>query len=162
MTRADVEAEIRRARDRGSAENLLQQGDADQLVEDFHPNLDDADLSGVDLSGLELRFANLRRADLRRATLEDTDLAGAALNDADLTGTTRTRGTILVGANMNFARLGGADLSLAVLRREDYADPSVARDASPVFLQNATYDDVTRWPRDFDPKTYGARRVRPA
>lgn len=130
-TRADVEAEIRRARDHDSPGNPIPPLGA-YPVEDDYPNLDDADVSGVDLSGLDLGLASLRRADLRGAILEDTNLSGAALNEADLTGTTRTRGADLTRALMYFARLGGADLSRALLRPA-YKD----------FLGNATYDDDT-------------------
>ena len=159
MTRAEVEEEILRAREHGSPENVTRRGEAPDSVENNYPKLDDADLAGVDLSGLELEYASLKRADLRGAILEDTNLSGASLEDADLTGTTRTRGANLTGAGMDRARLGGADLSRAVLRPEDSDDPSSKRNAYPGFLRNATYNDHTRWPRGFDPKQYGALKA---
>ena len=161
-TRADVEAEIRRARDHGSPRAPISEGGAYPNVEDHYPNLDDADLAGVDLSRLQLEYASLKRADLRGAVLEDTNLSGAALNDADLTNTTRTRGANLTATTMYFARLGGADLSQAILRPEDSEAPSSERNAYPGFLDHATYNDDTRWPRRFDPKQYGARKAEPA
>lgn len=162
MTRAEVEEEILRAREYGSPGNVMPRGEATDLVEDNYPKLDDAGLAGVDLSGLELKDAGLKRADLRGAILEETNLSGASLDDADLTGTTRTRGANLTGTGMDRARLGGADLSRAVLRPEDSDDPSSKRNAFPGFLQNATYNDATRWPEGFDPREYGALKAEPA
>lgn len=163
MTRADVEEEIRRARDLGPPTSPTTKLGDSLIADDHYPKLDDADLRGVDLSGLDLGLANLYRADLREAILEGTNLAGAGLIDADLRNTKRTRGAVLIGAVMYSARLGGADLSRDVLRREDTDDPpDTETAASRVFLKNATYNDDTRWPKDFDPKEHGARKADPA
>ena len=76
MTRADVEAEVRRARDHDSPSNPIPPGGVYPNADDHCPNLDDADLAGVDLSGLWLEHASLRRADLKGAILTDTNLSG--------------------------------------------------------------------------------------
>lgn len=163
MTRADVEAEIRRVREHGSLSDPIPGLGAYPTDDDIYPKLDDADLSGVDLSGLDLEFANMRRADMRGADLTGTIFAGAAADGADLRGTTRTRGAILTGATMCRARFGGADLSRAALRPEDHPDgPAAARTASPVHIGNTTYNDATRWPQGFDPEAHGAIKAEPA
>lgn len=137
-TRADVEEEIRRARDDGSSGNPLPEGGACPVDND-PPNLEDADLSGVDLPGSDLGFANLRRADSRGAVLEETNPDNAPLSEADPTGTTRTRGANLTRTPMNLARLEGADLGRAVLIP-----------AHPGFLGNSTRNGSTRWPKGPD------------
>lgn len=157
MARADVEAEIRRTGEHGTPSNPIPEG-GPYPSEDGSPKLDDADLRGVDLSRLDLGLASLKRADLGGAILEDANLAGAALDEANLTNTTRTRGAIFTGATMYRARLGGADLSQAVLRRENPAGGV----PSPVFIEYATYNDATRWPEGFDPKEHGAWKAEPA
>ncbi len=158
MTRTDVEAEIRRTSDHDAPSIPIPEG-GPYPVEDYYPNFDDADLSGADLSDLELELASLKGADLRKAILINTEFPRANLDHADLRGTTRTRGANLIGATLNFARLGGADLSQAVLWSEDPDDLSTKRGTIPDFLKNATYNDATRWPKGFDPKQYGARKA---
>ncbi len=72
------------------------------------------------------------------------------------------RGAAPTGATMNFARLGGANASLAVLWPEDSDDPSARRRATiPDFIKNATYDDNTRLPKGFDPKEDEAHQANP-
>lgn len=148
MTREDVEREIERARtaNRDLIEGPERPGTT--AIDELAPKLDGADLRGADLSGLDLTDAGLRHADLRGAILEETVLAGAYLNHADLTGTDRTADADLSGATLHFAHLEAADLGGAKLEPA-YAD----------CMFNATYDDETRWPRGFDPETYGAKRV---
>ncbi len=144
MTRQDVEAELLRAEraEEESADPILE-GQPYRSVEEGDPYLQGADLFGVDLSGLDLAEANLRDADLREAILDGTVLVG----------------TDLTGAYLASARLEGADMSNAVLRREDHENPYLARTPLPRFLESATYDDRTRWPRGFDPDAHGARSV---
>ena len=161
MTRADVEEEIRRTRGLDSLRDPIPEGGA-YPVEDDYPNLKDADLSGEDLSDLDLELASLEGADLRKAILSGTKLPSANLDRADLTGTTRTDGADLTGATLYFARLGGADLSRAILRPEDSDDTSARRPTIPDFLKNATYNEATRWPKGFDPKQYGALKAEPS
>ncbi len=73
---------------------------------------------------------------------------------------THTEDADPTGATMNFAQLGGANASLAVLWPEDSDDPSARRRATiPDLLKNATYDDNTRLPKGFDPKKCEAQRA---
>ena len=134
-----MEAEIARAR-RADEESTgpIAEGQPYRSVEEGEPYLQNADLSGVDLSGLDLTEANLRYADLRRAILT---------------------GTVLASAYLGSVRLEGADLGDAVLRPEDHENPYLVRPPLPRFLEDAVYDDRTRWPRGFDPDAYGARRT---
>lgn len=83
-------------------------------------------LESADLSRLRLRYAglsgsNLHRASLRRSNLWGADLRGADLRAADL------REAILCRADLTGAKLAGAN------------------------LDHAAFDELTRWPSDFDP-----------
>ncbi|HEY9602026.1 MAG TPA: pentapeptide repeat-containing protein [Allocoleopsis sp.] len=90
--------------------------------------LDNLDLSGINLRSTNLTGASLRGSrfygigeDQRLATFDDwiSDLSGAILKDADLTGTTLTNVTMnrtnLLRAALNRAKLSGSRLSEANL-----------------------------------------------
>jgi hypothetical protein len=75
--------------------------------------VEDANLRGADLIDANLIGADLIGANLRDADLRGADLIGANLRDADL------RGANLIDANLRGADLRGADLIDANLRGAD-------------------------------------------
>ena len=95
MTRAEVEAIIKTARERMERPDLRR---ADLSWADLSwANLSEADLSWADLSGANLSGADLRRADLSEANLRRADLSGANLSGADLSEAD------LSGANLDYS-----------------------------------------------------------
>lgn len=118
-------------------ENLrLQSPDADVGRRIRLPEVDlhEASLRGVDLQGADLSKASLRNAELTEASLQGANLSGADLRGADLR-RGKLRGATLTGASLEGARLAGADLASV--------------DLSGVPLDGATYDEETKWPKDF-------------
>lgn len=101
-------------------------------------NVDSGALAGADLSGAALSGADLQNAALRNANLQKADLHLADLNGADL------RGADLRAVNFRGADLRGADLRETRLHRAD--------------LNHCLYNDDTRWPAGFDPRTSGAQK----
>lgn len=102
LTRSDVQARIREARDNNRHIDLSGQ------------DLCDLDLSHLDLRGADLRCANLRvtdlqGADLRSADLRSADLWGARLWDVDLQDA-NLRGADLQNAGLQDANLRGVNL----------------------------------------------------
>lgn len=93
------------------------------------------------LAGASLRSAALAGAYLQRAGMRGADLLKADLQLADLQGADM-RGADMRGVNLRGADLRGTDFREARLQRVD--------------LSHALYDDATRWPNGFDPKTTGA------
>jgi hypothetical protein len=104
----------------------------------------EAELGGATLTGVDLRAANLHGAhlvmtNLKRADLSQTNLTGANLlranlEEAILTAANLT-GAVLLWANFTHARLDSAN------------------------LDQATYNQHTLWPDDFNPATTGAIKV---
>lgn len=93
------------------------------------------------LAGASLRSAALKGAYLQRAGMRGADLLKADLQLADL------QGADMRGADMRGVNLRGADL-----RGTDFREARMQR----VDVNHALYDDATRWPNGFDPKTGGA------
>jgi hypothetical protein len=93
------------------------------------------------LAGASLRSAALAGANLQRAGMRGADLLKADLQLADLKGADM-RGADMRGVNLRGADLRGADFREARMQKAD--------------INHALYDDATRWPIGFDPKTAGA------
>jgi uncharacterized protein YjbI with pentapeptide repeats len=108
--------------------------------------LRDAGLAGAPFAGARAEGAVLRGARLTGATLTAADLRRADLRQASLAGADLRR------ADLFEARLQGADLRAADLRGADLTGAG---------LEGAAYDEQTRWPDGFEPKTSGAL-LRPA
>jgi uncharacterized protein YjbI with pentapeptide repeats len=113
-----------------------------------------ADLTGAKLVGANLRLAKLGEATLAGADLRDADLSGAHLHGADLRDAD-LRGASLPGADLRFAILGG-DLRGAV-----FAADFRPADLGEAVVADATWDETTRWPADFDPKAAVAAAAKP-
>lgn len=156
FTRQQVEEEIDRARAAHAEANPIPEGGSFPSSETIYPQLNSKDLSRVDLSELDLSNANLSYSDLREANLTGTILVMVELNSTDLRDTSQMEGTDLRGATMSFAKLEGADLGKAILEGDD---PPLHENTSPLLLQNAQYDNQTKWPRGFSPEDFGAIRV---
>lgn len=112
---------------------------------DVQPDLSGAELAGLNLSERDLRDANLTDADIRRANLWGTDLTAAELQGANLLDANLPR------TNLQYANLAGADLRGANLTE--------ARIRHTTNLNDATYDDRTLWPEEFEPESTGAVRA---
>lgn len=89
------------------------------------------DLRAADVHGANLIMANLKRADLSQASLSGANLLRANLEEAVLTAADLT-GAVLLWSNLARARLDGAR------------------------LDQATYNQYTIWPEEFDPTAAGA------
>jgi hypothetical protein len=115
---------------------------------------------GADLAGADLITADLTRANLKRANLRGACLIHARCDGADL------RGAYLRGADCRDMRLDGADLQGADLRGANFHEATVddfkwgATVSSGAILTGAIYDARTVWPDGFDPRQYGAVRVK--
>jgi hypothetical protein len=94
-------------------------------------------LSGLHHSGDAI---DLEGKDLHGLVFADAHLDGFRLRGADLSE------TVLHGVSLKSADLSGTDLRNAQLLDVD--------------LSGATYDRNTRWPENFDPEAFGARRAR--
>ena len=105
-------------------------------------NLMRAPLSSANLNAADLSEADLRKANLCSAILMSTDLRGADLRGADL------RGALLYVTYLQETQLQGADLRATGL--DNYAIKRVA------WLDNARFDEHTKWPEGFDPVAAGA------
>ena len=98
-------------------------------------NLESADFSEANLHGADFSEAHLKRAHFLYADLEGADFSEAHLHEADLSG----------------AHLQGVDLKNAGF------DLNVLRDKK--LLNDAEYDDETKFPDWLDPNEYGMRLV---
>ena len=129
-------------------------------------DLSGADLSGADLTDLDFSEARLDGARLVGADLSRNQLKGASFRNADLTeanfyqckgtradfeGATLVRSnldwSVLQRANLRNSDLEAARLSSASLRGADLTGAHLGG----VDLSHAKYDQLTRWPSDFDP-----------
>lgn len=117
--------------------------------------LDSTDLSGACLSLATLSQASLQEANLEGATLENTDLRGANLSWAILKDVVATQ-VNLSDAVLQHADLEGIDLSVAQLTGTDFLHSNIEAASS---LQNATYNDFTRFPDGFKPEAKGMIRM---
>lgn len=121
--------------------------------------LQDACLEGADLRRARLRGAKLRGADLRGAWLEGADLRGAWLSRAVLDRAILAHAD-LSGADLSLAGLGDTDLRGALFRGTNLEGAWLIGRAGSVAaadLRGSRYDERTRWPAGFDPKTRGGR-----
>jgi len=91
-------------------------------------NLQNADLSNANLSTTNFSKANLSYANLSNTISETANYSGANLSNAEL------KGARFYGANFSGANLENVDLSTVRFNR-------------------AEYDDLTKFPEGFDPKT---------
>jgi uncharacterized protein YjbI with pentapeptide repeats len=66
------------------------------------------------------------------------------------------RGAILVQTNFGTAKLDGADLRGAILRREERGEGFREAILHRTSLEGALYDSSTRWPAGVDPRKQGA------
>ncbi|MCP4424694.1 MAG: hypothetical protein GY803_09395 [Chloroflexi bacterium] len=98
-------------------------------------NLQQANLLGANLEQADLTQADLRQATLNGANLQQANLRQAQLNQADLN-----------WANLSESNLREADLRQANLCWADFSDA----DLSQAILENARYNEQTKWPDDFD------------
>jgi uncharacterized protein YjbI with pentapeptide repeats len=108
----------------------------------------------------DLERANLRRLELGGVNFRGALLAGADLRDSRLTdiipGDRATfRNAFLVFADLQNSFVGSVDFRGATLGGARFCG---ARDLRRARLEGARYDDTTRWPRGFDPKSRGAKR----
>lgn len=122
-------------------------------------NLIEADFSKANLQAAKLTEANLSEANLSKAILITANLNNANLNKA------RLIEADLRSANLRNANLMGADLTKANLRR--YMDISnqfvdfLGANLKGVKLQQALYDENTRFPVGFNPSEAGAYLIAP-
>ena len=98
--------------------------------------LEDGSLIGAYLGGANLQEAYVIDVNLQGANVHGTNLRGAHLGGANLQGAT------LLNVYLQGAKLYGANLRGAIL--------------VDVYLQGAKYNEHTKWPEDFDPKSAGA------
>ena len=133
---------------------------ADLRESDLHgADLRDADLRGAslgwaDLGGSDLSHANLEQGNLMGADLRGANLSGASLKNAVLNGAILTAANLqdadLSGADLNWTKLAEASLEGADLREASlgWADLREATLAGAI-LENARYNEQTRWPAGF-------------
>lgn len=112
-----------------------------------------ADLSGANLNGANLFSANLRGAKLCWADLSNADLRESDLCGGDLRGA-RLHWTRLGWADLSQTNLCGVDLSQILLRDFSASDRTFV-----ITLNDAIYDESTKWPDGFDPIEAGAIMV---
>jgi uncharacterized protein YjbI with pentapeptide repeats len=96
---------------------------------------DEASLAGTNLMHANCSQASLRSADLQKANLQEVNFSGADLSQANLDEAK------LVKSNLRGAILKGAKLR---------------GDLTGIKMENAKYDDRTKWPEQFDPGAFGA------
>ena len=114
-----------------------------------------ADFSEANLHGADFSEAHLKRAHFLYADLEGADFSEAHLHEADLSGA-NLRWAVLSGANLYEADLSGAHLQGVDLKNAGF-DLNVLRDKK--LLNDAEYDDETKFPDWLDPNEYGMRLV---
>lgn len=110
-----------------------------------------ADLSKANLAGANLRTANLAGANLEGANLAEANLIMANLSEANLA-EANLEGANLIMTNLEGASLIGANLSGTNL---------ILANQMKANLERARYNDLTRWPANFDPIPTGAIREEP-
>ena len=98
-------------------------------------------LQGLDFSGATLYWASLGDADLSFASFAGASLRGAILDRAIC------RHTNFRGADLSKDNLGGRTSLLGT-------DLSFA-DLEGAILTDAVFDDVTKFPAEFDPRSHG-------
>ena len=118
-------------------------------------NLKEADLWSAHLEKANLRDANLEKANLSGAHLEEATLGFAHLEKANLSGAHLEEATLgfahLEKANLSGAHLQGVDLRNVIF------DHIALRDKK--LLNDAEYDNETKFPDWLNPEEYGMRLV---
>ncbi|MBD2391999.1 pentapeptide repeat-containing protein [Aphanizomenon flos-aquae NRERC-008] len=124
-------------------------------------NLTEANLENVNLRGADLRDANLTEANLENANLKVADLRDAKLIRVNLRGVDLTEAD-LRKASLTGANLSGADLRGCRIRGSNFADVDFRNTnltgtktqlTGVSTLRGAIYNDETKFPEGFDPKT---------
>jgi uncharacterized protein YjbI with pentapeptide repeats len=130
-----------------------------------------AALAGADLRGTDLHASDLRGSDLRGVDLRDADLRGVRLAGAGLalpastcvfTSLSNLLLFILLTGRwypwwLNYNLLLAAIFALfALYLLLGDRSPFVDADLTGAKLENARYDDRTKWPPGFDPRSAGA------
>ncbi|QEI43990.1 Secreted effector protein PipB2 [Dolichospermum sp. UHCC 0315A] len=98
-------------------------------------NLENANLSRADLRGADLTEANLTEANLENANLSRADLTGANLR----------------GSNLTRCRIRDANFSKVDFRNTDLSNTKTKLTGAN--LRGAYYNNETKFPEEFDPKT---------
>jgi len=139
-------------------------------------DLEQANLSGVYLVGVSLQNTKLRGADLSRANLEEANLQGADLRGANLT-LARLYGSKIdwstkidvkwrlvweiVNRGAYGRNLRGVDLQGAFLQEVDFSTANLCgtllrfADLTGANISDASYNEETTWPTDFNPEAAG-------
>ncbi|OKH36872.1 hypothetical protein NIES2119_15750 [[Phormidium ambiguum] IAM M-71] len=155
----------------------------------YKAHLHSSNLENANLKNANLSEVNLVNADMRRANLIETDLCKVNLQDAKLTEANLRNANLskakLISANLNNANLSkailieadlrsaklrnanlmGADLTKANLRGTSQYNNQVVdfygANLKGVKLQQALYDENTRFPVGFNPSEAGAYLIAP-
>jgi len=106
-------------------------------------------LSDVDLRGANLRGGRFDGVRLRRSNLEDARLEGVHFEHAELGSANLQEAHLAPDSDLD---LPAANLSGATLEGTRFDDANLAG----VNLKGAIYNEKTRWPAGFDPKSMGA------
>lgn len=111
-------------------------------------DLTEAELENAFLTGSNLQQATLASSTLARATLDAANLSRADLSHSDLSLASLKSANLhsakLIGCKLAFAELNAADLSAADLTGADLRNAQLVS----ANLNNVSFDDHTRWPRD--------------
>ncbi|MCK5876033.1 MAG: pentapeptide repeat-containing protein [Candidatus Marithrix sp.] len=108
-------------------------------------------VSNIHLSEAYLEKAFLTEVNLKGANLDGADLVEANLVEANL------KYAYLIGADLTRANLTNAVLIKTDLRRADLRGTNFTKaNLKGANLDGAMYDDLTKWPKGFDPKQTGA------
>jgi len=108
------------------------------------------------VSNIYLADAYLKQGFLREANLRGSNLDGANLIEVDLI-RANLKGAYVIGANLSKANLTDANLAGADLRRADLRGADLTgASLRGTNLEAAMYDDLTKWPKGFNPKKTGA------
>ncbi|MEM8779057.1 MAG: pentapeptide repeat-containing protein [Cyanobacteria bacterium P01_G01_bin.49] len=133
-------------------------------------NLQNTDFGGVDFSYANLRDVDFSGADLREACLNEADLTGINLSGANLAGASLVK-TFLIKANCDQTNLQDVNLTGAYLTQTNFKEAnfrgaclSGARLAGVDLgkassLEEAYYDDTTRFGIDFNPQQVGMKKI---
>ena len=140
----------------------------------FKANFENAILNDAQLPNANLKNAALSRADLSHAKLNGAKLSGADLSHAKLWGADLSNAdlkriipdnkneALLSGTNLQAADLRGITLSKADLRNVDLRKANLSDvDLKEANLQGALYDEETKFPTGFDPRSKEAFPILP-
>lgn len=145
-----------------SSKNLDDANFADAILTDARFNncsLKNCNFQGAVLTNTNFSSADMTWSDFRNSTC-NAFFSNTILNKADLSGVDLQRSNTsemkfreakLVGTK-GFNQIYGSDFYLADLRGADLSTVTLHFRTN---FRKARYDQVTRWPNDFDPKTQG-------